>query len=427
METTSKLFMIAAIVMVSIASNAKADHPNQGDQTLESLSSTAISNSLELKALDQQIESLQLQQRVSFGAFAPRFSIEAGPQYSNVAGQKNSGTSIYGKAEWNLYRGGQDQIDAQIASERAEGLRRQRTALEKRIQAEVAEAFYEMQFAAESVALKKEALRLNTEQQKSALSKNKAGFTAKSDVLEFDLRETIIMSDIVMADQVLSQSARKMSTLIGRSETDSNLRIKGHLERVSPPEINRAILVEGLSSNNVALQKAQIEKSIVSLEMQREKSAYYPKLDFETKYGKLGNAERVNPDNNDLTMLLKVSIPLFSGLDTTHRVKSLAASSRAMEFDVALGKNHLLEELDSLISTLEATQKRLDVEEKNLDRSRAYYDATLQEYRKGLKNSPDMVTASERVLEAKIRNLEFRRDLSVALARISRLTGISLK
>ena len=191
--------------------------------------------------------------------------------------------------------------------------------------------------------------------------------------------------------------------------------------------MNRATLAQGLLVNNLELQKAQTLQNTLALEMRKERSAYYPKLDFETRYGKLGNAERVNPDNGDLTMLLKISIPVFSGLNTTNRVSALAATSRAKGFDTDLDKAHLLEELDVLISAVDAIQKRLDVEEKNLQRSRDYYDATMSEYRKGLKNSPDMVTASERVLEAKIRNLEFRRDLSVAMARISKLTGVSLK
>ena len=106
---------------------------------------------------------------------------------------------------------------------------------------------------------------------------------------------------------------------------------------------------------------------------------------------------------------------------------SKQAYARAKQFDAESEKMHLLEELDGLIETIQSVQKRLDIEEKNLQKSRDYYDATLQEYRRGLKNSPDMVTASERVLEAKIRNLEFRRDLSVASAKISKLTGLSLK
>lgn len=55
--------------------------------------------------------------------------------------------------------------------------------------------------------------------------------------------------------------------------------------------------------------------------------------------------------------------------------------------------------------------------------NRVFIVALGEEYRRGIKNSPDMVNASERLLEARIRNLEYRRDLMLAKARIQELTG----
>lgn len=426
MKLSSKCFALAIVALNWNTTVALGDHPIEGDQTIESLTTMALSNSLELKGLSERIHSFEEQEKSSLGSYAPRVSLEAGPQYSKVSEQENTGSAVYGKLDWNLYRGGMDQLSSKIAAENAAGLSRRRKSIENRIRSDVAVVYYEMQFISESIALKNEALALNNEQKKSAISKNKAGFTAESDALEFELREATIMSDVVMFDQSLKQLVRRLSTLIGKAEGDPSLRVKGHLGRIAP-SMDRSKLVENLVSNNELILVAQTEQKIFDLEKRQEQSAYYPRIDLETRYGRLGNAESVSPDKNDLTFLLKVSVPIFSGFETSHRVMSKQAYARAKQFDAESEKMHLIEELDGLIETIQSVQKRLDIEEKNLQKSRDYYAATLQEYRRGLKNSPDMVTASERVLEAKIRNLEFRRDLSVAAAKISELTGLSLK
>jgi outer membrane protein TolC len=121
--------------------------------------------------------------------------------------------------------------------------------------------------------------------------------------------------------------------------------------------------------------------------------------------------------------MLKFKLPLFSGFEDVNTVQSLNAKVGASQKTIDQKNISLVAELDSVLAEVSALKARLDLEEKNLERSERYYKMTLEEYRRGIKNSPDMVGASERLLDARIRNLEYRRDLMLAKAKIQELTG----
>jgi outer membrane protein TolC len=105
-----------------------------------------------------------------------------------------------------------------------------------------------------------------------------------------------------------------------------------------------------------------------------------------------------------------VTIPLFSGFDTIARtraqsllVQAQERSQRQLEFDVAAALNTLRFKFQELTDLN-------NLNDRQLSSARRYYDLTLGEYRRGIKNSPDVVTATERWFSAQKRNLELKRD-----------------
>jgi outer membrane protein len=404
----------------------RADHSGEGLTTLDSLTQEAIKNSLELKALSEKSSGMTYDRRVAFSEFLPHISLEAGPQISNMAGQRKSGIALYGKAEWNIFRGRIDQIQLKMADEREKSLTKQLTSIENRIRSEVSELYAEMQFIAESTDLKEHALKMNAEQKKIAVTKNSAGFTLKSDVLEFELREATIQSDLVLLNQAMAEKSRKMSALLSRTNSEVSFKVKGHLIR-SDINSSRKDILDAMINNNQEIAAIEYESKLLSLEKDKVIAGFYAKVDLEGRYGRFGNSEKVNPEKNDATLLLKVSVPIFSGLETLNQTRSLSSKIVGRFLDGEDRKLQLISEMDILLINLDATSKRLDLEEKNLIRSQAYYDATVNEYKRGIKNSPDMVGASERLFDARIRNLEYRRDLVVGKAKLTRLVGSQLR
>ena len=57
---------------------------------------------------------------------------------------------------------------------------------------------------------------------------------------------------------------------------------------------------------------------------------------------------------------------------------------------------------------LKSIEKRVDLELGNKVVSEKYYQAVLQEYKRGFKNSADLSEASDRLFEAKSRQINFK-------------------
>ncbi len=402
-----------------------ADHPSEGQATISILTKEALQNNLELRSALEDLKESELAGKASKSGFYPQVSLEGGPQISQIAGERKSGVALYGKVDWNIYRGGQDIVKSKLAKEQLDLSKRQKDFFEREVKTKVAQLYYELQFASESSTLIEEAIQLNERQKKIAVKKNQAGFTAGSDLLEFELREATLKSDLLFANQEITEASRQLNVLLSRPNESDILTVKGHLERkvlrADRPKLRGAML-----QNNFDLISVASEYKVASLTKQKIESGFKPQINVEGLYGRIGNEEEIYQGKNNLALLLKVSVPLFSGFEAFYSAKAAQARMESTSSKGEQRRIELLGELDATYSRIETLGKRLDLEEANLARSMKYFESTFNEYKLGQKNSPDMVGASERVVDARLRNLEYRRDCLIEIAKLSNLVGSDL-
>lgn len=415
-------FYLGLFLILGVGTTVLADHPNEGKVAISQLIEEAKQNSLEIKQTEENLNSLKSKLNSQYGKLSPKISVEGGPQSTKYDDEKSNATALYGKAEWNLYNGGSDKAVMDLSKSEIEIQEKRLKYLKNKVKREVSKIYYELQFILESISLKQKALELNSQQMKIAKAKNSSGFTTSSDVLEFDLRDSTLQSDLVLLNQQLDQKSRDLDVLLSRKNQTAPEIVKGHLTRETFT-LNRDELLSKIQDNNDQLLLSKIELQLAETEKRQAKSQFLPKLDLEARYGKLANDEKVFNDKDNYSVILKFNVPLFSGFEDYNSVKSVSAKVASSQMAIDQKSISLNAELDSSLAEIKALNARLDLEEKNLERSEKYYKLTIDEYRRGVKNSPDMVGASERLLEARIRNLEYRRDLMLARAKIQELTG----
>lgn len=409
--------------MFFIGSLAFAHHPNEGSLSLEQLLAEAESQNLEIKEADGYLRASEAESKSQYGKLLPQLSVEGGPLTTKFDDGKNSGTVVYGKADWNLYRGGRDQDAIDKSKIKRDLDRKKYEAVKSRVVREISRVYYELLFLLEGTALKEKALEMNQEQMNLAKIKKSSGFTSSADVIEFELREATLNSDLKMFSQVISEKSRELSVLLGRNDSSIPNLVKGHLKREDSPTLSRESILSRLKGSNIEIAEAQAELQMSQKDISIAKSGFLPAVDLEAKYGRIANEERVFSDNDNYSVMLKVSVPLFSGLETLNQTR--AASSTVAAKDAAISRKNLsaYAETENLLSQLSTLSDRLNLEEKNLSKSEDYYKITLGEYKRGVKNSPDMVGASERLLEARIRNLEYRKDYYLTKLKIYELVS----
>ena len=401
-----------------------ADHPGEGSITLDDLFREAAANNLEISEASSRLKGTRFARKSAFGSFLPELSLEGGPMRTRFDEEKHSGTSIYGKAEWNLYRGGIDGAKSSKAELEEEFAERQLEATKARVLREVAAAYYELLFLNESLALKEKALSLNAEQAKLARVKRASGFTSEADVIEFELREATLRSDLKQLIQEREEQSQELSILLGRKTDSSLIAVKGHLIREARTPKDEAVL-KALAANNPAVREASFALQRRQSDSKIARAGYLPSLNLEAKYGRLANEEKVFRKDNNYSFFLTFNLPLFSGLSTYNDYQaSLAAVA---ESDIQLQRNQLAASASAskLFSRLTSIRERLDLEEKTLARSEEYYKITVGEYRRGVKNSPDMVGATERLFDARLRNLQYRKEFYLSKLELEALAGSS--
>lgn len=402
---------------------AFAHHPNEGSLTLEQLLKEAETQNLDIKEAEGQLKTSEALASSQYGRLMPQLSIEGGPQSTKFDDEKNSGTTVYGKAEWNLYRGGKDSSELDKAKIKSDLDRKKYEAIKSKVVREISRVYYELLFLLEGSDLKEKAIEMNQEQMKLAKLKKSSGFTSNADVIEFELREATLNSDLKMFSQVIAEKSRELSVLLGRKDSSIPSLVKGHLVRETATTLSKENVLSRLKDNNIEIAEAQAEFKMSEKDVSIAKSGFLPSLDLEAKYGKIANEEKVFNDKDNYSVMLKLSVPLFSGLETMNQTKS--ARSAVVARDAAASRKGLsvVAKTGNLFSQLSTLTDRLNLEEKNLSKSEEYYKITLGEYRRGVKNSPDMVGASERLLEARIRNLEYRKDYYLTKLRIYELVS----
>ena len=410
------------LLFVFLTNVGIAHHPNEGAYTLDKLISEALTNSRDIQMAKIHQEIVQSELSAQKSSFFPRISIEGGPQTARFDENKNSGTAIYGKAEWNLYNGGKDKANTEKTNIEKSIAEIQTEFTKANIKREVSKIYFEMLFILESISIRERAGLINEEQMKIAKLKKKSGFTSSADVIEFELREATIKSDLKKLKREKDQKSRDLSLLTGRDRS-TEISAKGHLEK-EKIQFDLKNAIESLDKKNPQIAEANL-KFIQSLEEKRISLAgFRPQIDLEGRYGKLTTEERVFSDADNYSVALKIKIPLFSGMSTIH--DSRVAQSKISLYETQLSKVKILAktEIENLYEEAKNIEERMEIEEKNLAKAEEYYKLTLAEYKRGVKNSPDMVSASEKLLDSKIRNLELRKDFQLAKLNLNAVLGM---
>ena len=256
-----------------------------------------------------------------------------------------------------------------------------------------------------------------TKLQKSwAGKKVAAGLTSSVDNLEFNLREDEIRIQQRQIDQLHKESHLRLVQLFGADVSDSDL------NRLSFTDIRKLTELNPFApEQNLANQKASLQTRLSELEKKSIKADFMPSVDFFYSFGRLTPSENTPLSFNESKYGLQVVIPLFTGFDTVY--KSRFADSSISSSKARLNQTRV--DSQSLFNSLAEKMKELsdlyDINERKLDASKKYFEMTVGEYKRGIKNSPDLVGATERWFSSQKRKYELLKELELTRVRIDNL------
>ena len=365
----------------------------------------------EIKSLESNTESKEALNHSATAGFYPTLSAVGGlgQNRTDDLSTIERGYVGYLDGRINLFRGFKDvaignsrEIDYKLSKLELEFKKRE-------LRLQLTEVLSDMIFIHKFQSILEESLKVAQTQKQMAAKKVSAGLTGSVDNLEFELRESEILIEQKQITQQHLESHQKLIKLFGEDISDTEL------NQVDFSNINT--LTSAIDTvkieNSVDYQKAQFIEDRVTQEKKEIKSDFLPSLDFTYSVGRLTPSEDSPIKFNENRYALLLTIPLFSGFDTYYRTKSANKAFQAAEKIKFQRVNDIRADLSIVKTKKEELKALYDINEKRSAQSQKYFDLTLSEYRRGVKNSPDLVGATDRLFSSKKRKFEILKQLEL--------------
>lgn len=383
---------------------------------LAELEQQLMNQNPQIKSLEANLESEQAQIRSQRGSMLPEIYIAGGYEIKKTVHEPSEGYVGYIGGTWNLFKGGQDVFENRILKGKNEVSKLELEVTKRQLRRQLREIYYTLLANKKQLALineKEEALK---RQRQMAVKKITAGLSSEIDSLEIDLEENGLKSEREILVSEIAQNTRSLSALLNSDVLPEQISEKDAFDL----NVDTKDLTEKFSETPAFKMQVALEE-ISQISLSQKKSAFLPNVDVETRYGRITGeyADPLNGAESQVSLLLKWNI--FSGFSNANQYRMAARSLDAQKYTKKNTQNEIRKDLQNLLTNKKNILHLLEYQKMRLQMTDKYYDLTLAEYKRGVKNSPDLQNATSSLFEAKTKLIDLEKDLSIINAKINEI------
>ena len=389
---------------------------------LEDAKSYAVQHNFEVLALRRAVEEAQAKHGRTRSKFFPTLGVAGGADTEMTSNSTQNSALGYLYSNYNLFNGFEDTYLTDIASLEVEKSQVRLKRTEFRVGLDVEKAFHLYIFKKSSIELKEEALKTNEVHKKMAAQKRAAGMAAESDITEFDLKEALLQSDLLLLRQELEEARTSLKRLLGE-EIGSKIEPIGSLQH---QHLTGQLmdLLRRIRTDSESVVVATKELAIANLQSKATRSRWLPKIDLEITAGYLPwDIRNVPAGSSMIGGKLVARFDIFSGFDTMYERREQLAKELRLENELKNAILTAISDTENAYRRISTIQARVDLEEKNKARAKKYYASVLAEYRRGVKNSADLRVAGDGIFEASLKRIGFMYDFLNQRIEVERALG----
>lgn len=360
-----------------------------------------LENNIELNSLKSNRESLMLDQKINRSLFLPDLSLNGGLGFEKLVDgdsfEKNSGPYLFLESNFNLYRGGADSLVIEKTEHLMSQSRIEEEIKRRDLKVRAYKIYAEIDWLKKDNLLIEDELKTNNQQQIMARKKVDAGLSTNVDLLDFNLKKENLSND-------------QEKNLLKIEELEKEI-ISMQIEKIDFQELP----IEEIDINkSPGFILSQEQRKISQLEKKNAQANSLPVIDLKAAWGQITPQEKFLNRDKEHQVSLNVTIPLFQGFSSDHKVQQAIVQgtqterlARQIEIDSRI-KNELE------LKKITLTKKILESLDRSLDQSIKYRDLTIAEYRRGIKNSPDLISASDNKFEIERKKLATQYELKTS-------------
>lgn len=408
------LIHIVPISMISIAACAPSANA-MVEVTSQNLKSLLEARNAKVSATKFEMEAATERQGLLARSFLPSIEAYGGQESFQIGRGAWSQQPVYGiEGNINIFNGGRDRLEndvrgLDVEKKKFQGQRVLSEELEKS-----RTIYWQILYLKEKAGLLTSALEVNRQDLSSARQRIRNGVATDSDRFEFEMKDVDLRRDIAANEVNLSAKRQLLAYLLGLDAGRASLSFPENLAHDHDYE---TLLKHSLLDHEFLFKEQEIRAQQLQLNADRQSRVWWPRINVFAAYNQFNEREKEFPDARDRTESvfgLRAVMGFPAGWESDREAAALRKESMSARALVDDQKQEIEVHLRTEMTELAFLHDQVHEAEENIQRAERYYQLTRSEYRRGVKNSSDMLGASEKLFGMRHKRIEIIRDFQVS-------------
>ncbi|MDP1526763.1 MAG: TolC family outer membrane protein [Rhodocyclaceae bacterium] len=290
----------------------------------------------------------------------------------------------------------------------------------------VAQAYFDVLLAQETLATARAQKTATAEQLESAKRNFEVGTTTITDTHEAQARYDLIVAQEIAADNDLTVKRQVLRTITGKeADTLKGLKDKLQIGRPQPDDIGQ--WVASAEGGNIGIQLAQTAFEIAGREVEKQRAGHYPTLDVVATHGKSGTGFSSTggggSDSKTSTLGLQLAVPIFSGGATVSRDREAVALQEKARADMDNARRQAALAARQAYLGVTSGLAQIGAYEAGVASSQLAVESNKLGYEVGVRINIDVLNAQSQLFDTRQKLAKARLDTLIAQLKLKSATG----
>jgi outer membrane protein len=382
------------------------------------LKSLVATKNIRVEAAKLETEAALERKGSLLRSFLPSIELYGAQESFKIGKQDQKSQPLYGvEAKINIFNGGRDLLQSDIRDLQVQKKTFESARIESEVLEEVRNTYWEIIYYINKIELLNSAVKVNGDNLKSAQRRISSGVATESDRVEFEMKSVELNQELLESKLHLELKTRHIAVLLG-FDNYKELTFSEKLEHEHNYEM---ALAHNKKDHEFLYKETEIQSAVNQLSATQLNRNWVPKLDAYASYNQFNEREKEFANAEDRTesrVGVRLSLSLEEAFESYKEAASLKKEALSAKKMSELKKKEIDIHVSNEMAELELLHSLVHAAEENIARAEKYYKLTQSEYARGVKNSPDVLGASEKLFETKKKHIEIVRDFQIAKAHI---------
>ncbi|MAE58823.1 MAG: hypothetical protein CME69_08085 [Halobacteriovorax sp.] len=417
-----KIKIILTTIVVSFLSHETKSF------TYKQLENEVLSKNTLIKVKKQEVLEVELKIKKERADLYPHINAVIGQEKllaPNERQTENSKTVAEVRVDYELYQFGVTQKRIKALEETKKIKERSLAFIKDQLSRDLKRLYYSTLAIKKNLDLIEEEIKYNTKLKSQVSLKNKQGLVGAADKLEMDMREATLINTRIKLTEEYQHSLDRIRKISYISH-DQEINLSGEIPH-NHFDMNIEKLINSAKSNNIDL--LNINTKMLALQNELDASFYerLPSLKLTSRFGNMRIDETYTSNQSSEGLIgIYFEMPLFDGGKRSANQQLTKTKLQKSKQAMIKTKHHLEIDLAHKFEKFQNIHKLLDLAEKNVSHAKKYFNNILGEYKRGIKNSLDLVSARDRLYQFQIDVINYKKEYQISKLDIERITSLNL-